>query len=110
MCPLKRTLPRGSISSGRFGSFRSVTGQCSCCTTWKDSITRRSRACLGLPTARRGRNCSRPECNYERSSGVAEMHPNDLTLQAYVDGELDTTARTEVNDHVAGCAGCRQLV
>jgi anti-sigma factor RsiW len=38
------------------------------------------------------------------------MHPNDAVINEYVDGALDTTARAEVEQHLASCARCRGFV
>jgi anti-sigma-K factor RskA len=38
------------------------------------------------------------------------MHPNDTTLNDYVDGALGPVERHDVEQHVAGCAACRQTV
>jgi anti-sigma factor RsiW len=38
------------------------------------------------------------------------MHPNETTLNDYVDGSLGAAERSGVDQHLAGCAECRQLV
>ena len=38
------------------------------------------------------------------------MHPNDTTLNDYVDGALGPGDRAGVDQHLAACAQCRQLV
>jgi anti-sigma factor ChrR (cupin superfamily) len=38
------------------------------------------------------------------------MHPNDTTLNDYVDGALGETERSGVDQHLTGCAACRQTV
>jgi anti-sigma factor ChrR (cupin superfamily) len=38
------------------------------------------------------------------------MHPNDTTLNDYVDGSLGPVERHGVEQHLAGCAACRQTV
>ena len=38
------------------------------------------------------------------------MHPNETTLNDYVDGSLGAAERSDVDQHLAGCAACRQLV
>ena len=38
------------------------------------------------------------------------MHPNDTTLNDYADGTLGAAERPGVEQHLAGCAACRQLV
>ena len=38
------------------------------------------------------------------------MHPNDTTLNDYVDGSLGPVERSGVDQHVAACASCRQIV
>jgi len=38
------------------------------------------------------------------------MHPNETTLNDYVDGSLGTAERSDVDQHLAGCGECRQLV
>lgn len=38
------------------------------------------------------------------------MHPNDTVLNDYVDGSLDTVKRSGVDQHLATCASCRQIV
>ena len=38
------------------------------------------------------------------------MHPNDTTLNDYVDGSLGPVERQSVDQHLAGCAACRQTV
>src|SRR5260221_9533686 len=38
------------------------------------------------------------------------MHPNDTTLNDYVDGSLGPVERHGVAQHLAGCAACRRVV
>jgi len=38
------------------------------------------------------------------------MHPNEAAINDYVDEALDAAARTEVDEHLAGCSRCRTLV
>jgi anti-sigma factor ChrR (cupin superfamily) len=38
------------------------------------------------------------------------MHPNETTLNEYADGSLGAAERTGVEQHLAACASCRQLV
>ncbi len=38
------------------------------------------------------------------------MHPNETALNDYVDGSLDTVERSGVDQHLATCASCRQVV
>lgn len=38
------------------------------------------------------------------------MHPNETTLNDYVDGSLGAAERLGVDQHLPGCAECRQLV
>src|SRR5438270_12030373 len=38
------------------------------------------------------------------------MHPNDTILNNYVDGTLGAAERAETDQHLAGCAACRQAV
>jgi anti-sigma factor RsiW len=38
------------------------------------------------------------------------MHPEDITINDYVDEALDPGARAELERHLASCASCRQLV
>src|SRR5258708_6479023 len=38
------------------------------------------------------------------------MHPNETTLNDYVDGSLGPAQRSDVDRHLAACAACRQLV
>lgn len=38
------------------------------------------------------------------------MHPNETTLNDYVDGALDPIERSGVDQHLATCASCRQIV
>ena len=38
------------------------------------------------------------------------MHPNETTLNDYVDGSLGAAERSGVDQHLAACAECRQLV
>src|SRR3954465_15374017 len=38
------------------------------------------------------------------------MHPNDATLNGYADGTLSAAERPGVEQHLAGCAICRQTV
>ena len=38
------------------------------------------------------------------------MHPNETTLNDYIDGSLDAAERTSVEQHLAACAACRQTV
>jgi anti-sigma factor ChrR (cupin superfamily) len=38
------------------------------------------------------------------------MHPNDETLNDYVDGALDAAGQAGVDQHLANCVTCRQLV
>jgi anti-sigma factor ChrR (cupin superfamily) len=38
------------------------------------------------------------------------MHPNDTTLNDYVDGSLGPVERHGVDQHLAGCAACRRVV
>jgi anti-sigma factor RsiW len=38
------------------------------------------------------------------------MHPNDTTLNDYVDGSLGPAERHGVDQHLAACAACRQIV
>jgi anti-sigma factor RsiW len=38
------------------------------------------------------------------------MHPNDTALNDYVDGSLGPPERSEVDQHLAACATCRQTV
>ncbi len=38
------------------------------------------------------------------------MHPNDTALNDYVDGSLAPFEQTGVDQHLAGCAACRQTV
>jgi anti-sigma factor ChrR (cupin superfamily) len=38
------------------------------------------------------------------------MHPNDTTLNDYVDGSLGPVERHGIEQHLAACAACRQLV
>jgi anti-sigma factor ChrR (cupin superfamily) len=38
------------------------------------------------------------------------MHPNDTTLNDYVDGSLGPGERSEVDRHAAECAACRQTI
>jgi anti-sigma factor ChrR (cupin superfamily) len=38
------------------------------------------------------------------------MHPNEATLNEYADGSLGATERAGVEQHLAACAPCRQLV
>jgi anti-sigma factor RsiW len=38
------------------------------------------------------------------------MHPNDTTLNDYVDGSVGAAERHDVEQHLAGCAACRQTV
>jgi anti-sigma factor ChrR (cupin superfamily) len=38
------------------------------------------------------------------------MHPNETALNDYIDGSLGSAERVDVDQHLAGCAECRQLV
>jgi anti-sigma factor RsiW len=38
------------------------------------------------------------------------MHPNDTTLNDYVDGSLDPVEQSRIDQHLATCASCRQIV
>jgi len=38
------------------------------------------------------------------------MHPNDTTLNGYADGTLNAAERPGVEQHLAGCAACREMV
>ena len=38
------------------------------------------------------------------------MHPNEATLNEYADGSLGTAERAGIEQHLAACASCRQLV
>ena len=38
------------------------------------------------------------------------MHPNDTTLNDYLDGSLDPVGQSGVDQHLATCASCRQVV
>lgn len=38
------------------------------------------------------------------------MHPNESSIHDYVDGALDARERADVEQHLAECAECRQLV
>ena len=38
------------------------------------------------------------------------MHPNDTTLNDYLDGSLDPVGQSGVDQHLATCAPCRQVV
>ena len=38
------------------------------------------------------------------------MHPNEATLNEYADGSLGAAERAGVEQHLAACASCRQLV
>src|SRR5258708_9873037 len=38
------------------------------------------------------------------------MHPNETTLNDYVDRSLGSAERSSVEQHLAACAECRQLV
>ena len=38
------------------------------------------------------------------------MHPSDTTLNDYADGSLDTVEKSSVDQHLAVCAACRQVV
>jgi anti-sigma factor ChrR (cupin superfamily) len=38
------------------------------------------------------------------------MHPNETTLNDYIDGSLGSAERLGVDQHLAACAECRQLV
>src|SRR4051794_29587337 len=38
------------------------------------------------------------------------MHPNDTTLNEYADGTLGAADRRGVDQHLAECASCRQVV
>jgi anti-sigma factor RsiW len=38
------------------------------------------------------------------------MHPNDTTLNDYVDGSLGTIEQSSVDQHLATCASCQQIV
>jgi Putative zinc-finger len=38
------------------------------------------------------------------------MHPSDTTLNDYADGSLDTVEKSGVDQHLAACAACRQVV
>ena len=38
------------------------------------------------------------------------MHPNESAIHDYLDEALDPRGRAEVEQHLAGCADCRQLV
>jgi anti-sigma factor RsiW len=38
------------------------------------------------------------------------MHPNETTLNEFVDGALDPAAAREVEQHLASCAECRRVV
>jgi len=38
------------------------------------------------------------------------MHPNDTTLNGYADGTLNAAERPGVDQHLAGCAACRETV
>ncbi len=38
------------------------------------------------------------------------MHPNETTLNDYVDRALDPIERSGVDQHLATCASCRQIV
>jgi len=38
------------------------------------------------------------------------MHPNELTINDYVDGASSSAERTTVEQHLASCVACRQLV
>ncbi len=38
------------------------------------------------------------------------MHPNDTTLNDYVDGSLGAAERADVEQHLSACAVCRQMV
>jgi len=38
------------------------------------------------------------------------MHPNDTTLNGYADGTLNAAERPGVEQHLAGCAVCREMV
>jgi anti-sigma factor RsiW len=38
------------------------------------------------------------------------MHPNDTTLNGYADGTLNAAERPGVEQHLAGCATCRETV
>jgi anti-sigma factor ChrR (cupin superfamily) len=38
------------------------------------------------------------------------MHPNDTTLNDYIDGALNATERASVEQHLSACAACRELI
>ena len=38
------------------------------------------------------------------------MHPTDTTLDDYADGTLSAAERPGVEQHLAGCAACREMV
>ena len=38
------------------------------------------------------------------------MHPNELALTDYIDGTLGATERADIEQHLASCGSCRQLV
>jgi anti-sigma factor ChrR (cupin superfamily) len=38
------------------------------------------------------------------------MHPNDTTLNDYIDGALDATERASVEQHLSACAACREVI
>jgi anti-sigma-K factor RskA len=38
------------------------------------------------------------------------MHPTDTTLDGYADGTLSAAERPSVEQHLAGCAACREMV
>src|SRR3954466_16029841 len=39
-----------------------------------------------------------------------DMHPNEEALNAYADGSLTAAEAAEIDQHVASCVSCRQLV
>ena len=41
---------------------------------------------------------------------VSRMHPEDVELLGYVEGDLDDAARAQIEAHVAGCAECAEQI
>jgi anti-sigma factor RsiW len=41
---------------------------------------------------------------------VSRMHPENVELLDYVEGDLDDTARAQIEAHVAGCAECAEQI